>query len=130
VEPVEGMALVFDAAIHMRTAALARISLDHRRGVNDLQLVAVFEHRHVLARYDRDDGEGCALRLPAFRAAARMIMRDVALDADLDRPVSAFADQRSAAEVAGALLHAAVDRWMELNVHGPILLGMYVLPKA
>src|SRR5690242_2704729 len=117
VETIEGVTLVLDAAVHVGAAGLAGIALDHRRGIDDLQLVAVFEDRHVLARDHGDDREGRARRLPAFGAAASMIMSDVALDADLDRPVLAFADQGAATEAAGALLHAVVNRWVELNVH-------------
>jgi hypothetical protein len=49
-------------------------------------------------------------------------MGDVALDANLDRLVMAFANKGSASEIAGTLLHAVIDRWVDVNVHGPILL--------
>src|SRR5690348_1828449 len=121
------MALVLDAAVHMRAARLAGITLDSLRGVDDMQLVAVLEHGDVLPRHHGHHRERCAVRLPALRAPAGMVMRHVALDADLDRPVLAFADQRSARKVARASFHAAVDRWMDMNVHGPILLLFDVL---
>ncbi len=65
-----------------------------------LQLVAVLENGDVFARYDRDHRKGGSLRLPAFGAAAGVVVGDVALDTDLDRPVLAFADQGSAGETA------------------------------
>src|SRR6185437_680146 len=129
VETIEGMALVLDAAIHMRAAGLAGIALNYCGRIDDLQLLAVFEHRHVLARHYGDDRENRAFRLPALGAAAGVVVRDVALDADLDRLVLAFADERSAAEVARALLHAAIDRWMETNAHRSILLVCFVPSK-
>src|SRR5581483_6173427 len=100
VQSVERMSLVLDAAIHMRAARLAGVALDGLRGVDDMKLVAVFEHGHGVARHHGDDRERRAVRLPALGAAAGMVMRDVALDADLDRLVLAFADQRSAGKIA------------------------------
>src|SRR5882757_628796 len=122
VKAVEGMRLVLDAAVHMRAAGLAGVSLDRRRGVDDLQLVAVFEHRHIFARHNGDHREDRPVGLPAFGAAAGMIVRDIALDADLDRPVLAFADQGAAAKAARAFLYATVNRWVDMNGHGSILL--------
>jgi hypothetical protein len=51
-----------------------------------------------------------------------MVVDDIALDADLHRVVRAFADQRAAGKAAGALLDAVVNRWVELDSHGSILL--------
>jgi hypothetical protein len=51
-----------------------------------------------------------------------VVVGDIALDADLDRLVLALADQGAAGEAAGALLYATVDRWVDMNSHGPILL--------
>jgi hypothetical protein len=56
-----------------------------------------------------------------------MIIGDVPLDADLDRPVCAFAYQRATGKTAGALLYATVNRWVDMNSHGPILLVFNVL---
>src|SRR5271168_2328483 len=96
VEAVERMPLVFDAAIHVRAAHLAGMPLDGLRGIDDVKLVAVLEHGHVLARYNGNDRENSALRFPALGAAAGVVVRDVALDADLDRLVLAFADEHTA----------------------------------
>src|SRR5215475_15450417 len=116
------MVLVLDAAVHMRAAGLAGVALDHGRRIDDLQLIAIFEHGQVLTWHDRDHRENGARRLPAFGATAGMVVGDVALDADLDRLVLAFADQRPAGKAAGAFLYTAVNRWVELNSHGSILL--------
>jgi hypothetical protein len=71
---------------------LQGVALDRRRGVNDAKLVAIFEHRHVVARDHGDDGKGRPVGLPALGAAAGVIVRDVSLDAALDPLVLAFAD--------------------------------------
>src|SRR5437016_3974629 len=118
IETVERMALVLDAAVHMRAASLAGVTLDRRRRVNDLELVAVFENGHVVARDDSDDRKGGALGLPAFGAAAGVVVGDVPLDADLDGPVLAFADERAAGKAARALPDAVVNRWVDMNSHG------------
>ncbi len=68
--------------------------------IDDAQLVAVLQYGDVFARNHRDDRECRAARLPALGAAAGVIMSDVAFDADLDRLVAAFADQRSAGKMA------------------------------
>src|SRR5579871_531100 len=117
VEPVERMAGVLDATVHVGPAGLAGMALDDRGGIDDLQLVAILQHGHVLPRHDGDDGEGRALRLPALGAAAGMVMGDVALDADLDRMVGAFADQGPSREGAGAFFHAVINRWVDVDGH-------------
>ena len=96
VQPVERMALVLDAAVHMGAADLAGVTLDRRRASTIAQLVFVLQHRDVFARHHGDDGEGRAVGLPAFGAAAGVVVGDVALDGDLDGAVAAFADQRAA----------------------------------
>src|SRR6185295_10411098 len=117
VEAVERMRLVLDAAVHMGTAHLAGVALDGRRGIYDLQLVAVFRHFHVVARHNGDHRKSCALWLPAFGAAAGMVMSDVAGDGNLDRLVLALADQGASGEAARALLHSVVNRWVDMNSH-------------
>jgi hypothetical protein len=74
-----------------------------------LQLVAVFEHRHIFARHNGDHREDRPFRLPALGASAGMVVGDIAFDTDLDRPVLAFADQGATGEAAGALLYAVVN---------------------
>src|SRR5687767_8204600 len=118
VETVERMRLVLDAAVHMRTAGLAGVALDRRRGIDNPKLVAVLEDAHIVARHRRHHREDGAAGLPAFGAAAGVVMGNVALDADLDRLVLAFAHQRAAGEAARALLDAAVNRWVDMYSHG------------
>src|ERR1035437_7831696 len=127
IEAVERMRLVLDAAVHMRAANLAGVPLDCRRGIDDVKLVAVFEHLHIVPRDDGEHRKDCALGFPAFGAAAGVVVGDIALDADLDRLVLAFADKRSAGKCARTLLYSAVNRWMDVNSHGPILLCLTFL---
>src|ERR1700686_1241174 len=122
VQTVERMPLVLDAAEHMRPASLAGMPLYRRRCIDHLKLVAVFKNADVFARHDCDHGENGPFRLPAFGAAAGMVVGDVALDADLDRPVLAFADEGSTGEIPGPLPYSVVNRWVDMNCHGPILL--------
>src|SRR5262245_40374893 len=122
IQAVEGMARVLDAAVHMRAAGLAGVALDHRGPVDDLEFVAVFEHGHVLPRHDGDDGEVRTLGLPAFGAAASVVVGDIALDPDLDRFVLAFADQGATGKAARASLHAAINHGVDVSRHGSILL--------
>src|SRR5882724_8949987 len=122
VQTVERMPLVLDAAEHMRTASLAGMPLYSCRCIDHLKLVAVFQNADVFARYDRYHSKDRPLRLPAFGAAAGVVVGDVTLDADLDRPILAFADQGSAGETARALPYSVVNRWVDMNCHGPILL--------
>src|SRR6202048_2250637 len=109
VETIERMPLVLDAAVHMRPAILAGVALDRRRRVDNLQLVAVFENRHAVARDNSDDRKGGALRLPAFGAAAGMIVGDIALDANLYRPVLALTDKRAAGKATRSFLYSVVN---------------------
>jgi hypothetical protein len=109
VETVERVSLVLDAAIHMGAAGLAGVPLDRRRGIDDVKLVAVFKYGQAFARDHGDHGKNRPLRLPAFGATTGVVVGDVALDGDFDRPVLAFADQRSAGKVTGSSLYAAVD---------------------
>jgi hypothetical protein len=51
-----------------------------------------------------------------------VVVGHIALDGDLDRPVAAFADKGAAGETAGPLLYAAIDRWVDMNSHGLVLL--------
>src|SRR6202521_708399 len=121
VQAIERMRLVLNAPEHMRAADPACMPLDRRRRIYDFELVAVFQHRHIVARDDGDDSKGRTVRFPAFAAAASVVVRDIAFDADLDRLVLAFADKGSAGKVARTLLYSAVNRWMDVNSHRPIL---------
>src|SRR5882672_2271092 len=121
------MSLVLNPAVHMRATRLAGVSLDSRGRVDNLQLVAVFEHRDIFAWHNGDHREGRTGRLPAFGAAAGVVVGDIALDADLDLFVAALADKGAAGKAARALLDAVVDRWVDMNSHGPMLIMFDVL---
>jgi len=112
VEAVERMPLVLDAAIHMRATGLAGMPLDCRRSIDDVKLVTIFEHLHIVARDDGDDGEGRPVGFPAFGAAAGVVVGDIAYDADLDWLALAFTDEGPACKAARTLLDAIVDRWV------------------
>src|SRR5260370_41786926 len=122
IEAVERMRLVLEAAIHGGAADAAGMALNRGGSIDDLELVAVFQLLHIVARNDSNHGEGGAFGFPAFGAAAGVVMRDVAGDGDLDRPVLAFADQGSAGESSGTFLDAVVNRRVDANGHGSILL--------
>src|SRR6266849_3447422 len=120
------MRCILDAAVHMRATNPARVPPDRRRRVNHLKLVAVLKHSDVFAWHNGDDSKGRTVRFPAFAAAAGVVVGDIAFDADLDRPVLAFADQGSAGEVARTLLYSVVNRWVDMNSHGSFLLVLDV----
>src|ERR1700733_4461523 len=124
VQTVERMVLVLDAAVHMRAADLAGVPLDGLRGIDDVKLVAILQHGDVVAWNHRNHREDRAVGFPALGAAAGVVVGDIALDADLDRLVLAFADQGSAGKAARTLLYSIVNRWVDVNCHGPILLGV------
>jgi len=65
------------------------------------------------SRYNRDDRKGRAFGLPACGTAAGVVMRDIALDADLHGSIAAMADERAASKGSGSLLYAGVDRRMK-----------------
>ena len=81
IKPVEGMVLVFDAAVHVHATAGAGITLDRGIGVDDLELLGVGGDAELVASDDRHLGEHRALRLPALGAAAYVIVGNIALEA-------------------------------------------------
>lgn len=74
IQTLEGV-VDFDAAEHVHAAVLARVALDRRRRVHDLELLRVGRDPKLVAGYDADDGEERALRLPALGAAACLVLR-------------------------------------------------------
>src|ERR1700739_3702670 len=120
IQTIERMVLVLDATVHMRAADLAGVPLDSLRGIDDVKLVAVFQNGHVISRNHGNHREDRAGWFPALGAATGVIVGDVALDADLDRLVLAFADQRAAGKIARTFLNSIVNRWMDVNSHRSI----------
>src|SRR5678815_1989596 len=103
------MTLVLDAAVHVHAAAGARIPLDHRVGVDDLQLLLSRRDLDLVAPDDGDLRKQRAGGLPALGTAADVVVRRLRGEGYRDRPLRALAFQSSARERSGALLHAAVD---------------------
>src|SRR3982751_720507 len=87
-----------DRPVHMDAAGLAGMALNQRVGVDDCELVAIFENRDAVMRSDGNDRKGRAGGLPALRATAGVIVGDAAGDLDLNRLVGAVADEDAAAE--------------------------------
>ena len=107
VQPVEGMARVLDAAVHVRAADLAGVALDRRGRVNDLELVAVFERIRSRSLPRQRQRRRRRSRLWGFQhleAAAGVVVGDIALDPDRDRLVLAFADQGAPGKAAQSLV--------------------------
>lgn len=67
----------------------------------------------VIARDDTDDGEERSLWFPAFRAAAGVVVRYVALNGYLDFVSWALAVEVSAGEVRVAFADSVVDKRVE-----------------
>jgi hypothetical protein len=80
--------------IHVHAALVARVTKDGRGRIDDNKLVPILKHFHVLCWHDCDDRKIGACRLPAFGAAAYVIMRNVMLDVELYRILGARANQR------------------------------------
>jgi hypothetical protein len=90
------------------------MALYDRAWIDDLQLVAVLDDRHFVVRRDGDHREDGARRLPAFRASASVIVSDLALDSNFDRPRRTKADQCSSGEVRVRRLHACINGGMKI----------------
>jgi glutathione S-transferase len=84
VETVEQVRLVLDSAVHVHAAAAARVALDRRIRIDDLELLRIGADAQVVAADHRDLHEGRARRLPALRAATDVVVRRVALETDGD----------------------------------------------
>src|SRR5712691_9609435 len=122
VQPVQWVTLVLDPPVHVHAATGACVSLDGCGRVDDLQLVRIRGHAELVPWHHCDLREQRAGRLPAFRAAASMVMSALALDRHDDLLVGASAIQRAASEVWSRRLDAIVDRGMDGKCHVNILL--------
>ncbi len=115
------MAGIFDAAVHMRAAALAGIALDRRGRIDDRELVPVGGDAQSAARNDGYLWEGGAGRFPALAAAADMVMRAVAAHGDFDAVAGTIAVEFAAPEARCARLHAIVHGRMNRYAHVSVL---------
>src|SRR5689334_4493416 len=101
----------------MYAAPRARIALNDRRGIDDLQLVLIGRDLQVVTRDDRDQRELRAVRLPALGAAAGVIECRVSLEGDRNGVRRALAGERPTGEILCAGLDAVVDVRMKRNSH-------------
>jgi hypothetical protein len=83
IETVESMRL-FNSAEHMHVAFSACVPLDHSICIDDGKLRFVCLDAQIVTGNDTDDGEERSGGFPAFRAAAGMVVSDVALETDND----------------------------------------------
>ena len=75
-------------------------------------VIAILDHFDIIRAGYCNHGEGRASRLPAFCAAACMVMGHVAFDLQPHRVCRAEAGEGAAGKIAAARLHAVVDGWM------------------
>ena len=108
IKPEEWVIFVFDTAIHMNAAPRAGVSLNTCGGVHDLKLMFVRGYAEVVTRHDRDPREHCALRLPALRAAAYVIMCTLPFNRYLNGALIAFAHERPAREILRPRFHTLI----------------------
>src|SRR5687767_2009123 len=120
VESVERVIRVVDAPVHVDAASGAGMTLDHRVGIDDLELDLVGRDAEVVPGNRRDNREQRACGLPALGAAAGVVVVRLALDRNGDLPVGTSALKRAAGEIGGRSgTESLVDRGMDRNVgHG------------
>src|SRR6202048_2952543 len=117
VESVQWVARVVDAAVHVHAAFLARVSLDCRVRVHDLQLIFICSYAEIGAWSDRNLREQRASRFPALRAATNVMKGSLALDRHGHLLVGTLARQRTTSEVCRGWFEALIDAWMNGSCH-------------
>src|ERR1700693_1224489 len=117
VEAVQRETRVVDASVHMHAALLARVSLDCRVRVHDLQLIFICSYAEIGAWSDRNLREQRASRFPALRAAANVVKGSLALNRDGHLLVGTLARQRTTSEVCSRWFEALIDAWMNGSCH-------------
>src|SRR5262249_43300015 len=80
IETEKRMLFVLDASVHVHAATFAGMSLDDRVRIDHRQLVPIGSYADFVAWYDRNLGEKCASRFPAFGAAAYVVMSTLTID--------------------------------------------------
>jgi hypothetical protein len=113
IQAVERMAGILDAAEHMYAAALAGVALNGGLRINHRKFVAILKHADLVLADNRDHREGCSLRLPALGTAARVVMRRLRFDRDLDWILRALAGECPALKARRRFLEAVVNRGMK-----------------
>lgn len=111
--------ILLDAAEEVDAAGLAGVALDGGAGVEDVQFLRVGSHFDVVDGHDGDDGEERAFGLPALRAAAGVVVEDVAGDGYFYFVAGAVALEGSSREVgcafSDAIVDQGVDRWCHVE---------------
>jgi hypothetical protein len=96
----------------MDAAIFASVALDGRVRIDNGEFVFVGGHSEFVARYDRDLGKQGAGRLPAFGAAADVVVGALAVDRDGDFLVGTVTEQGAAREVCRCGFDSLIDRRM------------------
>jgi hypothetical protein len=116
VEAVEGV-LLLDASVQVDATVAARVSLNSRRLVDDLELIGVGRHRDAVAGDDSDEREEGTGGLPALGAATGVVVDNVAGESHHDGVGSAMAADLAASEAGIALGDAIVEEGVERGSH-------------
>jgi hypothetical protein len=101
----------------MDTAVPAGVTLDNGFRVHDLKLLFIICDLDFVDRNDTDDAEDRSFWLPALRATAGVIVKDVGAKRHFYRMAVAFAMELAPRHVWVAFLEAIVDQWMQREAH-------------
>lgn len=112
IESVESMRL-FNPAEHMNPAINTSMALDDCGGIDDGKLRLVCLDAQVVTRNDTDNGEERSGGLPAFGAAAGMVVGDVALETDNDLVRGTAAVQSATGEIGVPFGDTVIDERMD-----------------
>lgn len=77
IETLESM-IPFDRPVHMNAASLASVTQNEGIRVNDVKFVFVGGDFNLIVRNDRNSSEERSRGLPAFGAAANVVVENVA----------------------------------------------------
>lgn len=117
IQPLEGM-LLFDASKDVHAAVLAGVALDGGLRVDNGYLLLAAGDGQLFARDDAHDGEEGPRWLPAFAAAAGVVMEDVRAEGYFDGVAVAVAVELASGEGRSTLGDAVVDEGVEGGSHG------------
>ena len=109
VQSLEGMILLY-APEQVYAALLASVPLDCHAFINNLQFLSVGGDFNLVDRNDGDDSEDGARGLPAFGAAAGVVMEDIAAEIHFNFVVGAVATELTAGEAVAAFCDAVIEK--------------------
>lgn len=109
VQAIERMVFIFDAAVHMRMALFASMSLNNRALVDDDQLLSVRDDADFIARNNCSDREFRTCGLPAFAAATGVIVQGLGVNPDFNLIGRTQALQGTAREVCRTWLYSVIQ---------------------